>query len=40
MSERRTYYRLHDEGDRFDNTIIVGIGWELQLPPYLRPAPT
>jgi hypothetical protein len=37
MSEQRTYYRLHDDDERFDNMIIVGIGWEPNLPPYLPP---
>ncbi len=37
MSERRSYYRLHDDDERFDNMIIVGIGWEPDLPPYLPP---
>lgn len=37
MSERRTYHWPHNDHERFDDLIIVGIGWEPQLPPYLPP---
>lgn len=37
MLERPVYHRISDDVVRPDDAVIVGIGWEPDLPPHLAP---